>query len=270
MFFLDSLTGFLLGKYTSDSAFLNKAFLTEQQAVLYKTADAGGTWKPTVLGKGRFKDAFVLDDVIYAVKDSFTENSFYNIVSKIYASTDKGATWKEQDTVSTLVKAFATHTTQRTCKLKDTLYIISQNRDSLTAWNIRTNESKAVDLPLGYKPEGITSDNGKVWIIGYYQDHIALLERHESGSNNLISFKEIKRKEPLISGFHVVGSDISLIVGDEGSVLGVTHKYFKSTDKGHTWIQETIPSSLYVQPIAFLGKDKVWAYSGAASIQVRK
>ena len=124
-------------------------------------------------------------------------------------------------------------------------------------------------MPRKFHPEIITANKNKLWLVGRDDSGgMKLLQRNEHGQYTTIAFN--KAKEPIIAACNIINNDISLIIGDGATIIGVTHKYFKSTDLGKTWSQEKMPSQLYADPIAFWGRDKVWTYSGAGSIQLRR
>jgi len=53
MLFVDDKIGFLFGDYTSDEAYENRRFLTDIEATIYKTKDAGKSWTRTVFRQGK-------------------------------------------------------------------------------------------------------------------------------------------------------------------------------------------------------------------------
>lgn len=69
--------------------------------------------------------------------------------------------------------------------------------------------------------------------------------------------------------FHVSGTALSLIIGGHGSILGVTHHFYRSLNLGETWKEEKLPFTLIVKPAAYLGDDLVWLAAGGGSIQRR-
>ncbi|HNP24974.1 MAG TPA: hypothetical protein PKM63_22515 [Panacibacter sp.] len=270
MLFVDDKIGFLFGDYTSDEAFENRKFLTDIEATIYKTKNAGKSWTRTVLGKGKFQDAFVINGIIYAVKDSFTENSYNDVIRKIYLSHDLGNTWKEELNPSFLINQIAVNNTERTAIIGDTLYTVTLYRDSLIATSTTTKESVSIDMPQNFRPEIIKADKDKLWLMGKSGNNVQLLERNKLGQYTTILFNQAKTKSSLLVAFNIIDSTISLIIVDEATIIGGTHKYFKSTDFGKTWKQEVMPSQLYADPVAFWGQDKIWTYAGAGSIQMRQ
>ena len=79
-----------------------------------------------------------------------------------------------------------------------------------------------------------------------------------------------KVQNNLILNDVIANNSISLIIGDGESIIGVTKKFFISVDEGITWKEEEMPDGLYVKPVAFWGKEKVWTYCGTGYIQTRR
>lgn len=270
MLFINNKTGFLLGSYTPDKAFENKEFLTGAEAVIYKTVDGGKSWKRSALGKGIFCDALAIKGVIYAAKDSFVENSYNRVVRKIYSSRNLGESWIEIRNSSFLLKEVFINSTQKTAIVGDSLFVITPFRNSLSATHLITKQTGNISLPKKFRPEMLRIDKGKLWIVGYENKKLVFLERAKKGFFKKIYFDIVKCDAPIVFDFNVVDNNISLIVGEEATLIGVTKKFYKSINKGKSWVIEEMPSSLYVKPVAFYGKDKVWIYCGAALIQIRQ
>jgi hypothetical protein len=95
MAFLNEQIGFLAGCYISEIALRESNSLTDQDAIIYKTTDGGGSWKEYNLLKGSIESIEAYDDNVFALKRIFTENSFNNLKSVILKSINRGESWRE-------------------------------------------------------------------------------------------------------------------------------------------------------------------------------
>jgi hypothetical protein len=262
--------GFLFGAYTSNEAYKSKNFLTDTEATIYKTSDGGSQWNRTVIGKGRFGDAYIIDNVIYAIKDSFTENSFNNTIRKIYSSSDYGNSWNELTNPSWEIKEIADNSSKRTAMFNNELFIIPLSMDRLLKVDISTKKREVVNLPDKFKPEIILNCNDTLWVLGYNRNKLEIYYFSDTENYSKVRFDIRTSNAPLIKGFHVFNSQISLIIADEASILGATHRFFFSKNLGQTWIEEPLAEKMYVNPIAFWRSDNVWTYIGSGQIQIRR
>jgi hypothetical protein len=212
----------------------------------------------------------MIENVIYAIKDSFTENSFNNTIRKIYSSSDYGNSWKELTNPNWEIKEISDNGSKKTAMFKNGLFIIPHSRDKLLKFDISTKQREVVNLPDKFEPEIILNSKDTLWVLGYKRNKLEIYYFSDTENYFKVHFDIQTSNAPLIKGFNVYDSQISLIIADEASILGATHRFFFSRNLGQTWIEEPLAEKLYVNPIAFWRSDNVWTYIGSGQIQIRR
>lgn len=92
MAFISPSTGFTGGSNYSGNDI--RSSLTKGDAVIYKTADSGITWERHDLGKGAVEQIENVDGQIIARVRVHTEESFRELQSTLWRSSDNGSTWE--------------------------------------------------------------------------------------------------------------------------------------------------------------------------------
>lgn len=88
----DETTGYLFGERDNEE---NENHFIDQNAVIYRTGNAGTSWQSVVLGYGVFIDACRVGDRIFALKNIYSGDRVDSVgSSEIYCSTKSGNNWR--------------------------------------------------------------------------------------------------------------------------------------------------------------------------------
>ncbi len=145
----------------------------------------------------------------------------------------------------------------------------SHQKSVLTIINLHTERIKKESLPENFDARIITNDNkGNIYILGKKGENLTILSKNLAG---IISSIPVPTSFNNLSPYslNITGDNIHLFLGEKGTIIGVSKRFFVSTNLGKTWKEEKLKSKLYVNPIAYHEANHIWAYSGGGSIQRR-
>lgn len=231
----------------------------EVNSIVTKSTDKGRTWTTISEIRGLVKQfSFANSEVGYSItKDNESNENNWRLLR----TSDGGATWTHLNTINNVQSGVTT----------DRFFFINQYQGtSLLIYDSQKDTLYTEILPKDFKSELITKDkNENVWIIGNDNSDFVLLKREGANNFKKILFNEINKGQPhdFYTYADISGNRIYLITGDEPSIVGVTHRFFKSEDLGKTWTEEEIPFNLTVEPMCF-ANGKIWSYDGTW-LQVR-
>jgi photosystem II stability/assembly factor-like uncharacterized protein len=251
-------------RYVDDTLFSIKHIFKEDSyeevnSVVAKSTDNGRTWKEISEIPGIVKQfSFSNSETGYSItKDNESNTNDW----KLLKTSDAGTTWTQLNIFNNVQSGV----------FVDSIFFINQYQGtSLLTYDTQRETLYTEMFPSNFKSELITKDkNENVWIIGSNNGKFVLLKREGPNTFKEILFNQVKNGQPhdFYTYADIADNRIYLITGDGTSIVGVTHRFFKSEDLGKTWTEEEIPFNLTVEPICFTN-GKIWSYDGTW-LQVR-
>lgn len=237
----------------------NKDSYEEVNSVIAKSTDNGHTWNEISEIPGMIKQvSFTNSKVGYSIaKDNESNTNDWRLLK----TSDGGLDWTHLITINNVQSGVVV----------DKFFFINQYQGtSLLTYDTQRDTSYTEIFPNNFKSALITKDkNENVWVIGSENANFVLLKREGTGNFKKIVFNEVSKGQPhdFYTYADIADNRIYLITGDGASIVGVTHRFFKSEDLGKTWTEEDIPFDLIVEPI-FFANGKIWSYDGTG-LQIR-
>src|SRR5665647_1167246 len=280
-----------------------------KDAILLKTTDGGYVWKKQIpFDKGEVLCFQYVDSNLFTLTQSYYGENADSIRSHIYTSIDNGDNWILSSTTDfnlreikfwTKNNGIATsdelpyyHSKEAIYETKDggktwielknlpakvsgsyelskngIVYYLPQLTGNYIGFNLTTGETTTKQIPSNINPFSLYLDN---------RDNLYLITEDEK-EGMLIYLKE---KENYLAikfptkGLSVIKANIFessiSVFAQEQDKFSQKIRFFRSEDLGKSWNEENLPISYKASPIAFFGKDKVWAWSLADQLQVRE
>lgn len=281
----------------------------QQEAIIFKTIDGGINWTIVYKDKGELIPICVNSELGFVTKIEYVgENA--SPKSLLLKSTDSGATWLEIGELPILAfnggdykpNSLVLWGSQqlKQCSYKaifsidygktwqdiefsnppDSLPkpVLNQNGrmwyfsgNSLVMKDLHTQTEHIEKIFNNIKKIVMSIDeNQNLWFIGSSDNILKLYKRMHDGEI-LSTLTPITKDSFFPDYLHVFDNSI-IIWGKEIVETNLIPKYrmYYSQDKGKTWAEEKIPNSLHANPVAFYGKDSVWAIGLNGVIQIRK
>lgn len=280
-----------------------------KEAILLKTSDGGYVWKKQIpFDKGEVWCMQYIDSTLFALTQSYYGENADSVRSHIYTSIDNGDNWRLSGTTEfnlreikfwTKNNGIATseelpyyNSKEAMYETKDggktwielnnlpakvsgsyelskngIVYYLPQLTGTYIGFNLATGETTTYQIPSNVNPFSLYLD---------HRDNLYLITEEEK-EGMLIYLKEEENYLPIkfpTKGLSVIKANIfeasiSVFAEEEG-FLSQKIRFFRSEDLGKSWDEENWPISYKASPIAFFGKDKVWAWSLDDQLQVRE
>lgn len=280
-----------------------------KDAILLKTSDGGYVWKKQIpFDKGEVLCFQYIDSTLFALTQSYYGEKADSVRSHIYTSIDNGDNWilsgttdfnlieikfwTKNNGISTSDELPYYNSKEAIYETKDggktwielnnlpakvsgsyelskngIVYYLTQLTENYIGFDLTTRETTTYQLPSNIDPFSLYIDN---------RDNLYLVTEDEK-EGMLIYLKEKENYLPIkfptkgLSVFkaHIFDSSISVFAQGRGKFFQKI-RFFRSEDLGKSWNEENLPISYKASPIAFFGKDKVWAWSLDDKLQVRE
>ncbi|MFA6128514.1 MAG: hypothetical protein WC699_14545 [Bacteroidales bacterium] len=280
-----------------------------KDAILLKTTDGGHVWEKQIpLGKGEVLCFQYVDSTLFALTQSYYGENADSFRSHIYTSTDNGDNWRLSSTTDLNLREIKFWTKNNGIATSDELpyyksreaiyetkdggktwvelknlpvkisggyelsrngivYYLPQLAHNYIGYHLTTRETTTYQIPNNINPFSLYLDN---------RDNLYLVSEEEK-EGMLIYLKEEENylaiKFPT-KGLSVIKASIFessiSVFAQEQDKFAQKIRFFRSEDLGKSWDEENLPISYKASPIAFFGKDKVWAWSLADQLQVRE
>lgn len=280
-----------------------------KEAILFKTSDGGSVWKKQIpFDKGEVLCFQYIDSTLFALTQSYYGEKADSVRSHIYTSIDNGDNWRLSGTTEfnlreikfwTKNNGIATSDELPYYKCKEAIYetkdggktwielknlpakvsgsyelskngivyYLPQLTGNYIGFNLTTGETTTYQIPSNINPFSLYLDN---------RDNLYLITEEEK-EGMLIYLKEKENYLPIkfpTKGLSVIKANIFessiSVFAEEQDNLSQKIRFFRSEDLGKSWNEEKLPISYKASPIAFFGKDKVWAWSLEDQLQVRE
>lgn len=279
-----------------------------KDAILLKTSDGGNVWKKQVpFGNGAVLDIQSIDSTLFALTQSYHGENADSVQSHVFMSIDNGEHWKLAGTSKFNLREIKFWTKNNGIAISEELpyynsengiyetkdggktwtelnnfpakisgsyelskdgivYYLSEHANKLIAYNLITRETLTYTFPDTIHPFSLYIDN---------RDNLYLITENKD-EGMLIYLKEKENYIPIqfpTKGFsvikaHIFESGISVFAIEQDKIFEKI-RFFRSEDLGKSWNEENLPISYKASPIAFYGKNKVWAWS-YDQLQVRE
>lgn len=233
--------------------------------ILLKTSDLGATWSevgelPFLCHGGAvvYPNKIFLSGVRKKLKGEECAN--YLMIS----SSDEGKSWEEVNFVRRPVFS----TPYSVLSKKGFLAYFIDN--VLIIKDLSTGVEKIEPSFDGEKTKLLSIDqNDDLWLIESEGENIILHKRNNDGLFSIKATANVA-KEFSPKYFHAFDNTLALwgMKITEGLFFPSWHMY-RSEDSGKTWTKESPPFTMQANPVAFWGKDNIWAMGLGGSIQVR-
>ena len=280
-----------------------------KDAILLKTSDGGNNWKKQVpFGKGEVLGIQYIDSTLFVLSLSYHGDIADSVQSHIYTSINEGEDWKLTGTTKfnlTEIKFWTknngiaisdwsshynsesgiyetkdggkTYTELKNLPAKDRgsyelskegiVYYLPELANKLIGYNLITGEKIIHTFPDHIHPFSLYMD---------YRDNLFLVTENEE-DGMIIYLKDKENYLPIqfptkglnVMKAHIFGSTLSVFAAGQVKFFDKI-RFFRSEDFGKTWKEEDLPIDYKASPIAFYGKDKIWAWALDDQLQVRK
>lgn len=279
-----------------------------KDAILLKTTDGGYVWKRQVpFGKGEVLCMYYIDGTLFALTQSYHGEKADSIKSHIYTSTDNGDNWKLSGTTEFNLREIKFWTKNNGIAISEyleyynsmegiyetkdggktwieiknlppklsgsyelskngTVYYLPEPAGNYIEYNAASGEITTHHIPVNINPFAIYLDN---------KDNLYLITQ-EVNEGMVAYLKEQEEYLPIkfptkglsVMKANIFETGISVFAAEEDKFFEKI-RFFRSEDLGKSWDEEELPISYKASPIAFYGKDKVWAWSMDDKLQVR-
>ncbi|MCX6222522.1 MAG: hypothetical protein NTZ69_16245 [Bacteroidia bacterium] len=280
-----------------------------KEAILFKTSDGGSVWKKQIpFDKGEVLCMQYIDSTLFALTQSYYGENSDSVRSHIYTSIDNGDNWILSSTTDfnlreikfwTKNNGIATSDESQYYNSKEAIYetkdggktwielknlpakvsgsyelskngivyYLPQLTGNYIGFNLITGETTTYQIPSNINPFSLYLDN---------RDNLYLITEDENegmliylkGKENYLAIKFPTKGLSVIKA-NIFESSIS-VFAEEQDKFSQKIRFFRSEDLGKFWNEENLPISYKASPIAFFGKDKVWAWSLEGQLQVRE
>lgn len=282
----------------------NQFAFVKRTALLFKTADGGGTWVKKDFGEGSFQNVLKIGDKIFAVKTS--EESFHSF---IYSSNDLGSNWIEETSFPNAVTdiflidnrlfliaknakgVFQLYVSKDSGKSwsvtesplpiydailngQQLLYLSSNinndyRKNLLVKYNTTDGTNKVIELPKEFDCYFLTNYNGEVKLTGLKDGHVAVYSLQKDNQVKY-EYSYLKDANFFPQGYYNNKDEEWIIVGKRGDA-DVSNKILKTNDNGKNWEIINFEKEKYIKPFYFYndnGRVKTWFYAGSGKFQV--
>ncbi len=280
-----------------------------KDAILLKTSDGGYNWKKQIpFGKGEVLGMQYVDSTLFVLTQIYYGEKADSVHSHIYTSIDNGDNWKLSGTTEFNLREIKFWTKNNGIAISDelpyyrskegiyetkdggktwlelknlpakvsgsyelskngTVYYLPELRDNYIGYNISTGLITKYPLPIDINPFSLYLDNrDNLYMITEKETEGMVIYLKEKEGYLTITFPT---KGLSVIKAHIFESSISVFASEKDK-FSQKIRFFKSEDLGKSWEEEDLPISYKASPIAFYGKDKIWAWSLADQLQVRK